>query len=124
MAHVFRRPDRLSLLPQDQINAANFSKLEVAWHFKTDQLGARTEYKLEGTPLEINGTVYTTAGSRRDVVALDATPGELKWVYSLNEGARGELAPPAFGPWRVLLDRWQRAMSAFFTSPQATGWSN
>ena len=60
--------------PLDQINASNFNKLEVAWHFKTDNLGARPEYKLEGTPLEVNGTVYTTAGSRRAVVALDAGP--------------------------------------------------
>src|SRR6202166_621284 len=51
--------------PQDQINASNFNQLEVAWHFKTDNLGARPEYKLEGTPLEINGVIYTTAGSRR-----------------------------------------------------------
>src|ERR1700674_2468888 len=79
--------------PLDQINASNFNKLEVAWHFKTDQLGARPEYKLEGTPLEINGIIYTTAGSRRDVVALDAKTGELKWVYSLNEGLRAALAP-------------------------------
>src|SRR5665811_474058 len=45
--------------PLDQINASNFNKLEVAWRFKTDNLGARPEFKLEGTPLEINGTVYT-----------------------------------------------------------------
>jgi quinoprotein glucose dehydrogenase len=79
--------------PQNQINASNFNKLEVAWRFKTDQFGARPEYKLEGTPLEINGTLYTTAGSRRDVVALDAKTGELKWMYSLNEGARAALSP-------------------------------
>jgi quinoprotein glucose dehydrogenase len=79
--------------PQDQINAANFKTLEVAWRFKTDMLGARPEYKLEGTPLEINGTIYTTAGSRRDAVALDAKTGELKWMYSLNEGARAANSP-------------------------------
>src|ERR1017187_1340522 len=78
--------------PQSQIDASNFNKLEVAWHFKTDQLGARAEYKLEGTPLEVNGTVYATAGSRRDVVALDARTGELKWVYSMNEGLRAGLS--------------------------------
>ena len=27
--------------PLDQINAANFSKLEVAWRFKTDNIGNR-----------------------------------------------------------------------------------
>jgi quinoprotein glucose dehydrogenase len=79
--------------PQAQIDASNFNKLEVAWRFKTDQFGSRPEYKLEGTPLEINGTIYTTAGSRRDVVALDAKTGELKWMYSLNEGARAANSP-------------------------------
>ena len=79
--------------PQDQINASNFNQLEVAWHFKTDSLGARPEYKLEGTPLEVNGTIYTTAGSRRDVIALSAKTGELKWVYSFDEGARAANGP-------------------------------
>ncbi len=79
--------------PQDQINASNFNQLEVAWHFKTDSLGTRPEYKLEGTPLEVNGVVYTTAGSRRDVIALSAKTGELKWVYSLDEGERAVASP-------------------------------
>jgi quinoprotein glucose dehydrogenase len=79
--------------PQDQINASNFNQLEVAWHFKTDNLGSHPEYKMEGTPLEINGTLYTTAGSRRDVIALNAKTGELKWVYGLDEGARGAASP-------------------------------
>src|SRR5580698_1999003 len=83
--------DRFS--PPDQINGANFNKLELAWHFKTDSLGAHPEYQLEGTPIEVNGIVYTTAGSRRDVVALDAKTGELKWVYSLNEGVRAAISP-------------------------------
>ena len=43
--------------PLDQINASNFSKLEVAWRFKTDALGNRPEFKLEGTPLEVGGVV-------------------------------------------------------------------
>ncbi len=79
--------------PLDQINASNFSKLEVAWRFKTDNIGNRPEFKLEGTPLEVNGVVYATAGSRRGVVALDATTGELLWVHGEKEGARGAAAP-------------------------------
>ncbi len=51
--------------PLDQINASNFNKLEVAWRFKTDNLGTRPEYKLEGTPLMVKGVIYTTAGTRR-----------------------------------------------------------
>src|SRR4029453_16261556 len=41
--------------PLDEINAENFSSLEVAWRFKTDSLGPRPEYKLEGTPLAVGG---------------------------------------------------------------------
>jgi quinoprotein glucose dehydrogenase len=79
--------------PLDQINASNFSKLEVAWRFKTDSIGNRPEYKLEGTPLMVGGVVYTTAGSRRAAIALDAATGELLWVHGEHEGERGAAAP-------------------------------
>jgi len=79
--------------PLDQINASNFNKLEVAWRFKTDNLGTRAEYKLEGTPLMVKGVLYATAGTRRSVVALDAKTGELIWVHSLREGKRAAIAP-------------------------------
>jgi glucose dehydrogenase len=79
--------------PLDQINASNFNDLEVAWRFKTDNLGNRPEYKLEGTPLMIGGVLYTTAGTRRAAIALDAKTGELLWVHGLREGKRGAAAP-------------------------------
>jgi quinoprotein glucose dehydrogenase len=79
--------------PLDQINGANFSRLEIAWRFKTDNIGNRPEFKLEGTPLMVNGVVYATAGSRRGVIALDASTGELLWVHGEREGARGAAAP-------------------------------
>jgi quinoprotein glucose dehydrogenase len=79
--------------PLDQINASNFNKLEVAWRFKTDSLGTRPEYKLEGTPLMVNGVLYATGGTRRSAFALDAATGELLWVHGEHEGARGAAAP-------------------------------
>jgi quinoprotein glucose dehydrogenase len=79
--------------PLDQITADNFNKLEVAWRFKTDHLGPRPEFNLESTPLMVNGRVFSTGGTRRAVVALDATTGELLWMHSENEGARGAAAP-------------------------------
>ena len=79
--------------PLSQIDASNFNKLEVAWRFKTDSLGPRPEYQFESTPLMIKGVVYTTAGSRRAVVALDGATGEMLWMHSENEGARGANAP-------------------------------
>src|SRR5260370_26355217 len=43
--------------PLDQINAANFNKLEISWRFKTDSLGPRPEFKLDWTPLMVNDVV-------------------------------------------------------------------
>ena len=82
---------RYSIL--DQINAENFNELEVAWRLKTDNFGPRPEGNLQSTPLMVGGVLYSTAGSRRAVVALDAATGELLWVYRHDEGARGEAAP-------------------------------
>jgi len=79
--------------PLDQINATNFNKLEIAWRFKTDNLGSRPEFRLEGTPLVVNGVLYAAAGTRRSVVALDATTGEQLWVHGEHEGPRGAAAP-------------------------------
>src|ERR1700726_4925542 len=79
--------------PLDQINAENFNKLEVAWRFKTDNLGPRPEFQLEATPLMINGVIYSTAGTRRSVIALDAATGELLWTHGEHEGPRGAAAP-------------------------------
>ena len=79
--------------PLDQINASNFSKLELAWRFKTDSLGPRPEFQFESTPLMAGGIVYSTAGTRRAVAALDAATGELIWMHSEREGPRGAAAP-------------------------------
>src|SRR5712691_9363864 len=79
--------------PLDQINASNFNQLEVAWRFKTDNLGTRPEFKLEGTPLMVKGVIYATGGTRRSVVALNAATGELLWVHGEHEGARAAASP-------------------------------
>ena len=77
----------------NQINASNFDKLQVAWRFSTASLGPRPEFNLEATPLMVGGVIYSVAGSRRDVVALDATNGEMLWMHTEKEGPRGEAAP-------------------------------
>jgi quinoprotein glucose dehydrogenase len=79
--------------PLDQINATNFSKLQLAFRFKTENLGPRPEFQYQATPLMVNGRLFTTAGTRRAVVSLDATTGEMKWMHSIEEGKRGEAAP-------------------------------
>jgi quinoprotein glucose dehydrogenase len=80
--------------PLDQINADNFNQLQVAWQFKTESFGPRPEFILEGTPLLVAGRIFVTAGSRRDVVSLDAASGEILWTHrSPDEGARAADSP-------------------------------
>ena len=74
--------------PLDQINATNFSQLDVAWRFKTDNLGSRPDFNLQTTPLMINGVLYLTAGEHRNAVALNAATGEMLWMHRLEEGPR------------------------------------
>jgi quinoprotein glucose dehydrogenase len=91
--------------PLDQIDASNFNDLEVAWRFKTDNLGTRPEYKLEGTPLVVGGVLYTTAGTRRAVIALDAATGERIEEHRDKDGARGAAAPRQLSGRGLSLDR-------------------
>ncbi|MDG1997047.1 MAG: PQQ-binding-like beta-propeller repeat protein [Emcibacteraceae bacterium] len=79
--------------PLDQIDADNFEDLELAWSFSTKNLGSRSEYKLEVTPIMVDGMIYATAGTRRAAIALDGQTGELKWIHSMAEGLRGGMAP-------------------------------
>lgn len=76
-----------------QINASNFNQLQIAWRLKTENFGPEPEYKYEATPLMAKGVLYTTAGARRAVLALDPATGEVLWMHAEHEGARGEVAP-------------------------------
>jgi quinoprotein glucose dehydrogenase len=76
----------------DQINAENAIELEIVWRWKADNFGPRPDYNWEVTPLMVNGILYFTAGTRRDVIAADGVTGETLWMYRLDEGERGERA--------------------------------
>lgn len=78
--------------PLDQINASNFNNLQVAWRFDAARLGPRIETNWESTPLLIKGRLYVTAGSRRNVICVDAITGELIWMHRDDEGERGRNA--------------------------------
>ena len=67
--------------PLDQINRDNAAKLKIAWRWRSDNLGAKPEFNFQATPLMVDGVLYTTAGERRDVVAIDAGTGETLWLY-------------------------------------------
>jgi len=79
--------------PLDQITASNFGSLDVAWRFKTDNLGPSPEFNLQSTPLVVGGRLFSTGGTRRSVVSLDATTGQILWVHNENEGPRAAIAP-------------------------------
>ncbi len=78
--------------PLDQINASNVKDLSIAWRWKTDNFGSTADFNWEVTPLMVGGVLYFTAGTRRDVVAVDAATGETLWMYRIDEGERGDRA--------------------------------
>jgi quinoprotein glucose dehydrogenase len=75
--------------PLDQINRDNFSKLQIAWRLDTDPFGPRPDTLYSATPLMVAGVLYTTAGTRRAVLALNAATGEILWMHAEDEGPRG-----------------------------------
>lgn len=64
--------------PADQINAENVDDLEVAWVWDGASFDAQSG---RSTPVYVNGVLYTVAGPRRHVIALDPASGELLWSY-------------------------------------------
>ncbi|HEX2475534.1 MAG TPA: hypothetical protein VHK01_12355 [Lacipirellulaceae bacterium] len=86
-------PGSTKYSPLDQINKENAKSLRIAWRFKGDNFGGRPDYNMQVTPLMVNGVLYAQAGMRRAVVAIDPTTGELLWMWRMDEGKRGEVAP-------------------------------
>lgn len=86
-------PGSTSYSPLDQINRDNVGKLRVAWRWKADNFGPTPEFYFRATPVMADGVLYTSAGLRRSVVAIDAATGETLWMYRLDEGERGTSAP-------------------------------
>ena len=79
--------------PLDQINADNVGDLEIAWRFSTANFGPVTDSTNPSTPLEIDGVLYANIASTRNVVALDATTGQVLWLWRYQEGDRFDEAP-------------------------------
>jgi len=67
--------------PLDQIDAGNFGQLEVAWVWRGDNYGPGVDFILRSTPLYVDGVLYTVAGQRRTVIALDPATGETLWTF-------------------------------------------
>jgi quinoprotein glucose dehydrogenase len=71
--------------PLTQITPANVADLEVAWTFRTGELGAGvkdwTRSAFEATPILYAGALYFTT-SATDVIAVDAVSGKLRWWHA------------------------------------------
>jgi quinoprotein glucose dehydrogenase len=78
----------------DQINAANFDSLQVAWKWDAGKYGEDEYYRT--TPLFANGRIFTVATTRRKAFAVDPTNGTTLWQWSLDEGIRWQKAPRQF----------------------------
>lgn len=70
--------------PLTQISPANVSRLQVAWEFRTGELGKGVKdwmrSAFEATPILYDGTLYFTTPST-NVVAVDAATGALRWRH-------------------------------------------
>src|SRR6185295_13421762 len=69
----------------DQITAANFDSLTVAWQWRPDS--GSDEY-FRTTPIYANGRLYTVATTRRAAFGVDPATGKTVWKWMLNEGIR------------------------------------
>ena len=67
--------------PLTQIDADNFEDLEVAWVWRGDNFSPHPYYLSRSTPSYIDGVLYTVAGYRRTIVAIDPASGETLWTY-------------------------------------------
>ncbi len=76
--------------PIDQIDGGNFEDLEVAWVWRGDNFSPHTNYSSRSTPSYIDGVLYTVAGYRRTIVAIDPVSGETLWTYREPNTTRWE----------------------------------
>ncbi|MDB2444192.1 pyrroloquinoline quinone-dependent dehydrogenase [Gammaproteobacteria bacterium] len=79
--------------PLDQINAENVANLEIAWRFSTENFGPSTDFNNPSTPIEVDGILYANIASTRNVAAIDASTGQVLWLWRYKEGDRFDQAP-------------------------------
>ena len=72
--------------PLDQITAANFNSLTMAWQWNAGAFGSDEYYRT--TPLYANGRLFTVATTRRIAAAIDPENGETLWMWRMDEGIR------------------------------------
>ncbi|MCH8285289.1 hypothetical protein IIB79_02015 [candidate division KSB1 bacterium] len=80
----------------NQITPENFEDLEVAWRWSSANFGPAPEFYYRATAIAIDGVLYSVAGERRAVVAIDGATGETLWMWRLKETKRWEVSPRRF----------------------------
>ncbi len=68
----------------DQINAANFNNLKIAWEWNGSDVPPGLELgeiNARGLPIYVDGMLFTVSGSRRTVVSLDPATGKTLWTF-------------------------------------------
>ena len=81
--------------PASQVDASNFESLQTAWIWRGDNFGPRPEATSRSTPIYVDGLLYTVAGSRRTVVAIDPATGETIWTFREPHTTRWETGSPS-----------------------------
>jgi quinoprotein glucose dehydrogenase len=74
----------------DQINAANFNNLKVAWEWNGSDLPPGMELgevNGRGLPIYVDGMLITVSGPRRTVVSLDPATGKTLWAFQNHDAA-------------------------------------
>ena len=77
----------------NQINATNFSDLEQAWIWRSDNFGPNLDYFSRSTPTYVDGMLYTVATPRRQVIAMDPATGENLWTFREPATIRHQRSP-------------------------------
>ena len=76
--HLGGDADHTRYSPAEQITAENFSELQPAWIWDGEPFEARSG---RSTPSYVDGKLFTVAGERRNVIAIDPASGETLWSY-------------------------------------------
>ena len=77
----------------NQIDATNFSDLEQAWIWRSDNFGPNLDYFSRSTPTYVDGMLYTVATPRRQVIAMDPATGENLWTFREPATIRHQRSP-------------------------------
>lgn len=92
--------------PLDQLTRENVDGLEVAWTFRTGELGEDAEdgedLTFEATPLHFEGRLYLSTGFD-EVIALDPVTGQVAWRHDpgVDRGeSYSELTSRGVAAWR------------------------